>query len=33
VSHYQGDVNWEAVAADGIQFCFIKAKEGTTDLD
>jgi len=33
VAHYQGDVNWEAVAADGIQFCFIKATEGTTDID
>ena len=33
VSHYQGEINWRAVAADGIRFCFIKATEGTADID
>ena len=28
VSHWQGDINWSAVAADGIDFAIIKATEG-----
>ena len=28
VSHHQGQVNWSAVAADGIHFTYIKASEG-----
>ncbi len=30
VSHHQGVIDWQAVAADGIDFAFIKASEGTT---
>lgn len=33
VSHYQGTVDWSAVAAEGIRFCFLKATEGTVDVD
>jgi lysozyme len=28
VSHYQGDIDWAKVKADGVQFAFIKATQG-----
>jgi lysozyme len=28
VSHWQGTIDWNAVAADGVEFAFIKATEG-----
>jgi lysozyme len=28
VSHYQGDVDWPKVKADGVNFVFIKATQG-----
>lgn len=33
VSHHQGDIDWEAVAGDDIEFAYLKASEGTTFLD
>jgi len=33
VSHFQLTVDWGAVAASGIQFCFIKATEGAANVD
>ncbi|QHZ46391.1 glycoside hydrolase family 25 protein [Bacillus sp. NSP9.1] len=33
VSHWQGNINWKKVVADGIKFAFIKATEGTTLKD
>ncbi len=30
VSDFQGSVNWQAVAGDGISFAFLKATEGTS---
>jgi len=33
VSHFQGEVDWAAVAAAGIRFAFIKATEGLADVD
>lgn len=33
VSHWQGNIDWNKVAADGIKFAFIKATEGTTLKD
>ena len=33
ISHYQSQINWEKVAADGIQFAFVKATEGKTFYD
>ncbi len=33
VSHYQGTVDWQQVAAQGIQFAFAKATEGVTLAD
>jgi lysozyme len=33
VSHYQGEVNWPAVAGSGVRFAFIKATDGTQDID
>jgi lysozyme len=33
VSHFQGAVDWGAVAAAGIDFAFIKATEGLDDVD
>ena len=33
VSHFQGDVDWGAVAAAGVRFAFIKATEGLDDVD
>ncbi|MTI00309.1 glycoside hydrolase family 25 protein [Roseibium sp. RKSG952] len=29
VSHYQGDIDWQAVAGAGISFAYLKATEGT----
>ena len=29
VSSYQGNINWSSVKANGIQFAYIKATEGT----
>lgn len=33
VSHYQGEVDWPAVAASGVRFAFIKATDGIDDVD
>ncbi len=33
VSHFQLDVDWAAVCASGIDFCFIKATEGASHAD
>lgn len=33
VSRYQGDINWAAVAADGISFAMIKALQGANAID
>jgi lysozyme len=33
VSHYQGEVNWPAVAGSGVRFAFIKATDGIQDID
>lgn len=33
VSHWQGQINWSAVAGDGIRFAYMKATEGTTYTD
>ena len=33
VSHYQGEVNWPAVAGAGVRFAFIKATDGIQDID
>lgn len=33
VSHYQGEVDWPAVAAGGVRFAFIKATDGIDDID
>jgi lysozyme len=33
VSHFQGEVDWNAVAAAGVRFAFIKATEGLDDVD
>lgn len=33
VSHYQNQVDWNSVAADGAKFAYVKATEGTTYLD
>lgn len=33
VSHYQGDINWETIAAQDITFAFIKATEGSGMVD
>ena len=33
VSHWQGTVDWKAVAADGVEFAFIKATEGGDYVD
>ncbi|KAN0131599.1 glycoside hydrolase [Lactarius tabidus] len=33
VSHYQGTINWDTVAANGVSFAYIKATEGTTITD
>jgi lysozyme len=33
VSRYQPKIDWVALAASGVQFCFIKATEGAHDVD
>lgn len=33
VSHWQGSINWSAVASDGIRWAYMKATEGTTYED
>ncbi|MEQ8706578.1 MAG: GH25 family lysozyme [Phaeodactylibacter sp.] len=33
VSHYQADIDWNVVAAQGVQFAFVKASEGMTLID
>lgn len=33
VSHHQGDIAWERVAADGMAFAYLKATEGSTFTD
>lgn len=33
VSHFQGNIDWQAVAGDGVRFCFIKATEGVGNVD
>ncbi len=33
VSHYQGDIQWQTLAGQGIDFAFIKATEGSTYVD
>lgn len=33
VSNWQGEINWSAVAADGIKFAYIKATGGTSFVD
>jgi lysozyme len=33
VSHYQGSIDWPAVAGDDISFAYIKASEGLNDHD
>jgi len=33
VSHFQGDIDWQALRKDGIAFTYIKASEGMTIID
>ncbi|MCM1254430.1 MAG: hypothetical protein NC321_16555 [Clostridium sp.] len=33
VSHYQGDIDWEKLAGQDIDFAFIKATEGSSHID
>ncbi|MDE7197805.1 MAG: glycoside hydrolase family 25 [Lachnospiraceae bacterium] len=33
VSHYQGDIDWEKMAAENIDFAYIKATEGSRYVD
>jgi lysozyme len=33
VSHHQGEIDWEAVAGDGISFAYVKATEGGDWVD
>ena len=33
VSHHQGDIDWDAVRSDGVEFAFIKASEGQDHRD
>jgi lysozyme len=30
VSHYQGDIDWENIEKQGIEFAYIKATEGSS---
>ncbi|WP_082890993.1 GH25 family lysozyme [Brevibacillus sp. SKDU10] len=30
VSKWQGEINWNQVASDGVKYAFIKATEGTS---
>ena len=32
VSHYQGSIDWNAMAANGVSFAYIKATEGTSTV-
>ena len=33
VSRYQGDIDWDAVAADGVEFAFIRVSDGVDYID
>lgn len=33
VSHYQGEIDWEVLASEGIYFAYIKATEGSSHVD
>src|SRR5690242_5333217 len=33
VSHHQGTLSWPSIASGGVEFCFIKATEGTSFVD
>lgn len=33
VSHYQGEIDWEVLAAQDIQFAYMKATEGSSHVD
>ena len=33
VSHYQGQIDWETLAGQGVRFAFIKATEGSAHVD
>lgn len=33
VSHYQGEIDWETLAAQGLDFAYIKATEGSSFVD
>lgn len=33
VSHYQGDINWDVLSGEDIDFAFIKATEGSSFVD
>ncbi|MBQ7918316.1 MAG: glycoside hydrolase family 25 protein [Lachnospiraceae bacterium] len=33
VSHYQGDIDWEKLESQGIDFAYIKATEGSSSVD
>ena len=33
VSHYQGNIDWDMIKDQGIQFAYIKATEGSTYTD
>jgi len=33
ISRYQQKIDWGAVTASGVQFCFVKATEGARDVD
>lgn len=33
VSHYQGEIDWQVLASQGIDFAFIKATEGSSFVD
>ncbi|MCM1261295.1 MAG: glycoside hydrolase family 25 protein [Butyrivibrio sp.] len=33
VSHYQGDIDWEKIESQGVNFAFIKATEGSSHVD
>ncbi len=33
VSHYQGDIDWESIEKQGVEFVYIKATEGSSHVD
>ena len=33
VSYYQGEIDWEILGGEGIDFAFIKATEGSSHID